>query len=73
MLYAASLDQGLPEAPQARYAEADTRFRERLLAARARGADPSIVYPDLYGRTFTLDEAVGDLLSCESEVLEQTE
>lgn len=72
MLYAASLDQRLPEAPLARYTEVDTRLRERLLAARARGTDPSIVYPNLYGTTFTPDEVVGDLLSCESEVLEQT-
>jgi hypothetical protein len=72
MLYAASLDQELPDAPLARYAEADTRLRERLLAARARGADPSVVYPNLYGTTFTPDQVVDDLLSCESEVLEQT-
>jgi hypothetical protein len=72
MLYAASLDEALPEDPAARYAEADSRFQARLIAAQTRGIDSSIVYPNLYGTMFTPETVVEELLSCESEVLAQT-
>jgi hypothetical protein len=72
MLYAASLDEALPDDPLARYAEADSRFHVRLMAAQARGVDRSIAYPNLYGTMFTPETIVGELLSCESAVLEQT-
>ena len=72
MLYAASLDDALPENPGARYAEADSRFQARLMAAQARGIDRSIAYPNLYGTMLTPEKVVDELLSCESEVLEQT-
>ncbi|HWN93354.1 MAG TPA: DinB family protein [Verrucomicrobiae bacterium] len=72
MLYAASLDDALPENPGARYAEADSRFQARLMAAQARGMDRSIAYPNLYGTMLTPEKVVDELLSCESEVLEQT-
>jgi len=72
MLYAASLDEALPENPGARYAEADSRFQARLMAAQARGIDRSIAYPNLYGTMLTPEKVVDELLSCESEVLEQT-
>ncbi len=72
MLYAASLDEALPDDPLARYAEADSRFRARLMAAQARDIDRSIVYPNLYGAMFTPEKVVGELLSCECAVLEQT-
>jgi hypothetical protein len=72
LLYAASLDEALPDDPVARYAEADSRFHAHLTAAQARGIDRSIAYPNLYGTMLSPDEVVDDLLSCESEVLEQT-
>ncbi len=72
MLYAASLDEALPDDAVARYAEADSRFHARLMAARARGIDRSIAYPNLYGTMLTPETVVGELLSCEGEVLEQT-
>ena len=72
MLYAASLDDALPENPGARYAEADSRFQARLMAAQARGIDRSIAYPNLYGTMLTPEKVVDELLSCESEVVEQT-
>ena len=72
MLYAASLDDALPENPGARYAEADSRFQARLMAAQARGMDRSIAYPNLYGTMLTPEKVVDELLSCESEVVEQT-
>src|SRR5437867_8314723 len=72
MLYAASLDEALPDDPVARYAEAVSRFHARLTAAQARGIDGSIAYPNLYGTTFTPEKVVGELLSCEGEVLAQT-
>jgi uncharacterized damage-inducible protein DinB len=72
MLYAASLDEALPEDPVARYAEADSRFQARLMAAQALGIDRSIAYPNLYGTMFTPERVVDELLSCESEVLAQT-
>jgi hypothetical protein len=72
MLYAASLDDALPENPGARYAEADSRFQARLMVAQARGIDRSIAYPNLYGTMLTPEKVVDELLSCESEVLEQT-
>jgi hypothetical protein len=71
MLYAASLDEALPDDPVARYAEADSRFHARLMAAQARGIDRSIAYPNLYGTMFTPETIVGELLSCESDVLDQ--
>jgi DinB family protein len=72
MLYAASLDEALPDDPVARYAEADSRFHARLMAAQARGIDRSIAYPNPYGTMFTPEKVVDDLLSCEREVLEHT-
>jgi hypothetical protein len=72
MLYAASLDESLPDDPVARYAEADSRFQERLLAAKAHGHDRSIGYPNLYGTMFTPDQVAADVLAFESELLEQT-
>ena len=72
MLYAASLDEALPDDPVARYAEAVSRFHARLTAAQARGIDGSIAYPNLYGTMFTPEKVVGELLSCEGEVLAQT-
>jgi hypothetical protein len=34
--------------------------------------DRSIAYPNLYGTMLTPEKVVDELLSCESEVLEQT-
>jgi hypothetical protein len=72
MLYAASLDEALPDDPAARYGEADSRFQERFLAAKARGHDRSIAYPNLYGTMFTPDQVAADVLAFEGELLEQT-
>src|SRR5213593_1330326 len=58
LLYAAALDEALPEDPVAGYTEADARFQQRLAAAWARGVDPSIGYPNLYGTMFTPETVV---------------
>src|SRR5438034_8568336 len=58
LLYAASFDEALPEDPAARYAEADARFSERLVASRATAGDETIVFPDPYG-TFFMPRQVG--------------
>jgi len=72
VLYAASFDEALPEDPAARYAEADTRLGERLIAARARAGDPSIVFPDPYGTFFTPGEVVAEVIALERELVTQT-
>jgi len=69
VLYAASFDEALPDDPIARYAEADGRFSERLVAACAIKDDSSIVFPDPYGTLFTPAGVVAELLALESELL----
>jgi len=69
VLYAASFDEALPEDPVARYAEADARFEQRLVAARAVADDPSIVFPDPYGTLFTPGEVVAEVLALETELV----
>jgi DinB family protein len=71
-LYAASLDEALPDDPVRAYAEADSRLQASLSAAEARGFDRSIAYPGLYGTMYTPDTIVSELLRCEGDVLEQT-
>ena len=61
----------LPDDPAARCREADSRFRQRFLAATARDHDPSIVYPNLYGTMFTPDQIAADVLAFEDELLAQ--
>lgn len=72
LLYAASLDDALPEDPRVRYAEARRRLSERFRAARERGADDSIVYVNLYGALYTPDEAIDEVLSIENALLRST-
>src|SRR5947207_6215580 len=60
LLYAASFDEALPEDPAARYAAADARFGERLVAAHAIVGDQSIVFPDPYGTFFAPGEVVAE-------------
>lgn len=72
VLYASSFDEALPEDPAARYAEADTRLGERLIAARARAGDPSIVFPDPYGTFFTPEDVVAEVVTLERELVTQT-
>ena len=69
VLYAASFDEALPDDPVARYAEADARFSERLVAADAAADDPSVVFPDPYGTFFTPAGVVTEVLALESELL----
>jgi hypothetical protein len=71
LLYAAAFDEALPEEPGARYAAADARFGERLVASRAIGDEPSIVFPDPYGTFFTVEEVVEEVLALERELLIQ--
>ena len=72
VLYAASFDEALPEDPAARYAEADVRLGERLIAARARADDPSVVFPDPYGTFFTPGGVVAEVVALEGELVTQT-
>ena len=65
VLYAASFDEALPEDPAARYAAADARFGERLVAAHAIVGDQSIVFPDPYGTFFAPGEVVAEVLALE--------
>jgi hypothetical protein len=70
LLYSASLDEALPgEDPRERYVEACRRLGEAIQAADARGDDPSVVYPGLYGVLRRADEVVDDALLFESELL----
>jgi len=70
LLYSASLDEALPgEDPRERYMEACRRLGEAIQAADARGDDPSVVYPGLYGVLRRADEVVDDALLFESELL----
>jgi DinB family protein len=72
VLYAASFDEALPEDTVARYAEADTRLRDRLIAADARAHDPSVVFPDPYGTFFTPAGVVAEVIALEREIIAQT-
>jgi DinB superfamily len=70
LLYAAALDEALPsEDPATRYAEACRRLDEAVRAAGARGDDPSIVYPGLYGVLRAPAQVVEDVLVMERELL----
>src|SRR5216117_1609369 len=69
LLYAASFDEALPEDPAARYAAADARFGERLVAAHAIVGDQSIVFPDPYGTFFAPGEVVAEVLALERALL----
>jgi len=69
VFYAASLDEALPEDAMGRYAEASRRLGERLRAGQARVEDASIIYAHLYGAPYTVEEAVREVLTIESELL----
>jgi hypothetical protein len=71
LLYAASFDEALPEDPAARFAQADARFGERLIAASASANDRSIVFPDPYGTFFTPAKVVAEVLALELELMTQ--
>jgi hypothetical protein len=71
-LYAAALDEALPEEPALRYAGAC-----RLLDASLAACDPpvpegGIVYPGLYGVLQTPEEVVAQVLAMEAELLAET-
>jgi DinB superfamily len=69
-LYAAALDEALPDSdPAERYEEACRRLDEGLRAAAKRGEDTSIVYAGLYGVLATREELVGLTLAIEGELL----
>jgi uncharacterized damage-inducible protein DinB len=69
-LYAAALDEALPDAdPRQRYEEACRRFGEVERAAAGRGEDASIVYAGLYGVLATREEVVDLVLAVEGELL----
>src|SRR5215831_2767412 len=70
LLYSASLDEALHgEDPRERYVEACRRLGEAMQAADARGDDPAVVYPGLYGVLRRPDEVIDDALLFESELL----
>ena len=71
LLYAASFDERLPDDLFARYAEADTRFMERLAASRLTSGDRTIVFPDPYGTFFAPHEVVAEVLGLERELIAQ--
>lgn len=68
-LYAAALDEALPDDdPSRRYEAASRRLDDGVRAARDRGPDESIVYAGLYG-VLTPEEVVGLVLTIEGELL----
>jgi hypothetical protein len=70
LLYAASLDDALPEGnPRSQYEEACRRLDAAVRVAFDRGEDASIVYAGLYGVLRSSEEVVGDLLAMEGELL----
>jgi len=70
LLYAASLDEALPEGDaRSRYEEACRRLDEAVDAAAARGEDTSIVCAGPYGVIRKAGEVVGDALAMEQELL----
>jgi hypothetical protein len=69
-LYAAALDEALPDDdPSRRYEAASRRLDDGVRAARDRGQDESIVYAGLYGVLQTPEEVVGLVLTIEGELL----
>jgi hypothetical protein len=69
-LYAAALDEALAsDDPERRYAEACDRLDEALGATRRHDADPSIVYPGLYGVLRTPHQVMDDVLTMEGELV----
>ena len=69
-LYAAALDEALPDDdPSRRYEAACRRLDDGVRAARDRGTDESIVYAGLYGVLQTPAEVVGLVLAIEGELL----
>ena len=69
-LYAASLDEALPDGdPRSRYEEACRRLGEAAREADARDGDPSAVYPGLYGVLYRPREVVDLVLAIEGELL----
>jgi len=70
LLYAAALDEALPEGDaRSRYEEACRRLDEAVDAAAARGEDTSIVCAGLYGVIREAGEVLGDALAMEQELL----
>lgn len=70
LLYAASLDNALPEGdPRSQYEEACRCLDAAVGAAFDRGEDTSIVYAGLYGVLRSSEQVVGDLLAMERELL----
>lgn len=69
-LYAAALDEALPDDdPSRRYEAACRRLDDGVRAAGERGKDESIVYAGLYGVLQTPEEVVGLVLAIEDELL----
>ena len=69
-LYAAALDEALPDAdPAPRYEDACRRLDEMVRVGRDRAGDPSVVFPGLYGVLHTPDEIVDLILIMEGELL----
>lgn len=69
-LYAAALDEALPDDdPSRRYEAACRRLDDGVRAAGERGKDESIVYAGLYGVLQTPEEVVGLVLAIEGELL----
>jgi hypothetical protein len=69
-LYAAALDEALPDAdPAPRYEDACRRLDEMVRVGRDRAGDPSVVFPGLYGVIHTPDEVVDLVLVMEGELL----
>lgn len=69
-LYAAALDEALPEADaEVRYKEACRRLDHEVRGAVSRVPDPSIIYAGLYGVLQTPGEVVDLVLAIEGELL----
>ena len=68
-LYATALEEAPAPDPLDRYREAGRLLEERADLARRRGADPAIVYVNLYGVVYTPEEAAAEVVSLEEALV----
>jgi len=71
ILYASAFEDALPDAADARYAEADARLGKQLPVSLDAAGDPSTVFPDPYGTFRAPNGVVDEVLALEAELIAQ--